>query len=181
MCNFAQRKGEVLKAASVLIIDEVTMLTAQGLDVLSRSLCDLRQCDALPMGGLVTVFGGDFRQVLPVVRRSGRAGVVRSTVLKSSVWPHVKVLKLTENVRLRLDMETADDVLQMAAPHYANFILRVGEGCDASPITLPPYILRPPGLDHLIEAVFDDFSNDSPEYWSSRAVLSQEPRCQSCQ
>ena len=40
MCSLSKDKAEVIKAAKVLIIDEITMLKGVGLDVLSQSLCD---------------------------------------------------------------------------------------------------------------------------------------------
>ena len=42
-----------------------------AMEALDRSLQDVMNND-LPFGGKVIVFGGDFRQVLPVVRKGSR-------------------------------------------------------------------------------------------------------------
>ncbi len=95
-----------MKAAKLLIIDEITMLKGVGLDVLPRSLCDLLECDDAPFGGLVVIMGGDFCQVLPVLSCAGRATIVHSTVLQSKVWQtsSVNIIQLSENMRLRMDL-----------------------------------------------------------------------------
>jgi ATP-dependent DNA helicase PIF1 len=54
----------------------------------------------LPFGGLVMVFGGDFRQILPVVPRRTRGNVVTATLNRSSIWQHVRVFKLHTNMRV---------------------------------------------------------------------------------
>jgi ATP-dependent DNA helicase PIF1 len=38
-------------------------------EALDNSMCDIMGRPALPFGGKTVVFGGDFRQVLPVVRK----------------------------------------------------------------------------------------------------------------
>uniref|UniRef100_A0A8I6WBU2 ATP-dependent DNA helicase n=1 Tax=Hordeum vulgare subsp. vulgare TaxID=112509 RepID=A0A8I6WBU2_HORVV len=67
MCSFTKQSGtaELLKQASLLIWDEVAMTKRQAVETLDRSLQDIMEC-ALPFGGKVVVFGGDFRQVLPL-------------------------------------------------------------------------------------------------------------------
>ena len=56
----------------MIIWDEVAMTKRQCVETLDRSLQDIMEC-GLPFGGKVMVFGGDFRQVLPVVTRGTRA------------------------------------------------------------------------------------------------------------
>ena len=74
MCSFTKQSGttELLKQASLIIWDEVAMTKRQAVETLDRSLQDIMDC-SLPFGGKVVVFGGDFRQVLPVVTRGTRA------------------------------------------------------------------------------------------------------------
>jgi hypothetical protein len=56
----------LIKESSLIIWDEASMArkeNVESLDALLRDLCNPH----LPFGGKVVVFGGDFRQVLPVV------------------------------------------------------------------------------------------------------------------
>uniref|UniRef100_C6JRR4 ATP-dependent DNA helicase n=1 Tax=Sorghum bicolor TaxID=4558 RepID=C6JRR4_SORBI len=72
--SFTKQSGtaELLRRASLIIWDEVAMTKRQCVETLDRSLQDIMEC-ALPFGGKVMVFGGDFRQVLPVVTCGTRA------------------------------------------------------------------------------------------------------------
>ena len=55
--------------------------------------------EKLPFGGKVVVFGGDMRQVLPMVKTGSRAAIVDARINKSPFWPDVTCLKLTINKR----------------------------------------------------------------------------------
>ncbi|KAF8057328.1 hypothetical protein N665_1258s0009 [Sinapis alba] len=64
----------LVKAASLIIWDEAPMMSKHCFDSLDRSMKDiLGQKDSKPFAGKVVVFGGDFRQVLPVIHGAGRA------------------------------------------------------------------------------------------------------------
>jgi len=51
-------------------------------------------CD-MPFGGKVMLFGGDFRQVLPVVPHGTRAQITDATLLRSYIWKNVRRIRLT--------------------------------------------------------------------------------------
>jgi hypothetical protein len=55
----------------------------------------------LPFGGLVVVSGGDFRQILLVVPRGTRGDVVVASLNRSSIWQHVRILKLHTNMHVQ--------------------------------------------------------------------------------
>ena len=50
-----------------------------------RILIDIRSDNAL-FGGVPTIFGGDFAQILPVVPRGSRADIVGVYLQKSFLW-----------------------------------------------------------------------------------------------
>ena len=52
-------------------------------------------------GGQKIIFCGDFRQVLPVVKRGNRTQIVNATIKKTDFWKNVIKLKLTENMRIK--------------------------------------------------------------------------------
>jgi hypothetical protein len=58
---------------------------------------------ALLFGGKVMVFGGDFRQVLPVVTRGTRAQVTDATLQRSCLWNKIRKIRLTRNMRAQSD------------------------------------------------------------------------------
>ena len=49
------------------------MIKKQAVEALDNSMRDIMDRPDLPFGGKTIVFGGDFRQVLPVVRKGSRA------------------------------------------------------------------------------------------------------------
>ena len=56
------------------------MMKRQGVKALDNNLYDIMDRPNLPFGGKTMVFGGDFRQVLPVVRRGSRAQIVGASL-----------------------------------------------------------------------------------------------------
>ena len=52
------------------------MINRLAFEAVDRTLRDITDCPHIPFGGLVVVFGGDFRQTLPVVPRAGHAATV---------------------------------------------------------------------------------------------------------
>ncbi|KAF8081255.1 hypothetical protein N665_0897s0011 [Sinapis alba] len=61
-------KTDLIKEASLIIWDEAPMMSRHCFESLDRSLNDMMgNHDNKPFGGKVIVFGGDFRQVLPVI------------------------------------------------------------------------------------------------------------------
>ena len=100
MCSFTKQSGtaELLRRASLIIWDEVAMTKRQCVETLDRSLQDIMEC-GLPFGGKVMVFGGDFRQVLPVVTRGTRAQVTDATLQRSYLWEKIRKIRLSRSMR----------------------------------------------------------------------------------
>ena len=63
------------------------------METLDRSLQDIMGCNQ-PFGGKVMVFGGDFRQVLPVVPWGSRAQITDATLQQSYIWEKVHKVQL---------------------------------------------------------------------------------------
>lgn len=55
------------------------------------------KCELI-FGGKVVVFGGDFRQILPVIPRGDRSDIVHTSINASYIWDHCQVLTLTQNM-----------------------------------------------------------------------------------
>ncbi|XP_074300786.1 uncharacterized protein LOC141632106 [Silene latifolia] len=106
---------ELLIRAKLIIWDEAPMTHKHSFEVVDKSLKDvMRVVNArnaeLPFGGKVVVFGGDFRQTLPVVSKGSRADVV---------------LRLTKNMRLQ-GGRTSDNVDDIRK--FSEWLLEIGDG-----------------------------------------------------
>ena len=75
------------------------MLHKFAFEAVNRTFRDIT-CIDKPFGGKVFVFGGDFRQILPVIPHSSRADIVSASLTHSFLWRYLKVVKLTTNMRL---------------------------------------------------------------------------------
>ncbi|KAL0704043.1 hypothetical protein Bca4012_070468 [Brassica carinata] len=125
-------QANLVKASSLIIWDEAPMMSKHCFEALDKSLSDIvGKHDTQPFGGKVIVFGGDFRQVLPVINGAGRAEIVMASLNSSYLWTHCKVLKLSKNMRLLsaglLPAEAKD--LQ----EFSEWILKVGDGKLSEP------------------------------------------------
>ncbi|CAJ0936430.1 unnamed protein product, partial [Ranitomeya imitator] len=109
-----------LHSTKLFIIDECTMLSKYALHVIDRVLRDVMTTNVAhkektPFGGKVIVFGGDFRQCLPVIPHVTRTDVVQSCIKYSQHWQHFTRLPLINNMR-SID------------PHYSSWLLQLGNG-----------------------------------------------------
>ena len=127
MCGISKQTvlAKLIQRANLLVWDEAPMTHRFAAECIDRSLRDLCSCD-LPFGGKVIVFGGDFRQILPVVRHGTQADVSSACLNRSPLWRFVQVLKLTINMRLKsLSLQDSAEVRK-----FSDFLLRVGEGTE---------------------------------------------------
>uniref|UniRef100_A0ACD5ZSL2 Uncharacterized protein n=1 Tax=Avena sativa TaxID=4498 RepID=A0ACD5ZSL2_AVESA len=140
------------------------------IETLDRSLQDIMGCD-LPFGGKVVVFGGDFRQVLPVVTRGTRAQITDATLQRSYLWEKIRKIRLKCNMRAQTDQ------------WFSSYLLRIGDGTEETIggdyVRLPddiviPYSPTDEPVNKLIEEVFPSLHENaaSGSYMSARAILS---------
>ncbi|MCH84497.1 ATP-dependent DNA helicase PIF1 [Trifolium medium] len=78
-CNIKQDcfRAQLLRATSLFIWDEAPMMNRYCFEAFDRTMRDLmgkvdKQNRKKPFGGKVVVLGGDFRQILPVIRKGSR-------------------------------------------------------------------------------------------------------------
>jgi hypothetical protein len=169
ICNFSKQSDttNLLHRAVLIIWDEVTM-TKRHAESLDRSMQDIMG-SALPFGGKVVVFGGDFKQVLPVVARGTRTQITDATLLRSYIWKDIRKISLTRNMRAKSD------------PWFSEYLLRIGNGTEKmfadDYVSLPEDIVidykDEDSVDHLIDCVFLDLSNNasSVHYMRERGIL----------
>ncbi|AQL02068.1 hypothetical protein ZEAMMB73_Zm00001d045331 [Zea mays] len=172
VCSFTKQSGtaKLLQKASLIIWDEASMAKRQAIEALDNSMRDITGRTGVPFGGKTIVFGGDFRQVLPVVRKGSRAQIVAASLRSSYLWESMCHLKLVRNMRAQSD------------PWFAEYLLRVGGGTEEEnndgDVRLPdevcvPYTGNDHDLDRLIDDIYpklnENMSNTS--YITSRAIL----------
>nr|XP_043629767.1 ATP-dependent DNA helicase PIF1-like [Erigeron canadensis] len=132
-----------------------------------------------PFGGKVIVFGGDFRQVLPVIPNASRQDVVMASLRSSYLWHHCKLLKLTKNMRLTVGASTdLEDIKE-----FGEWLLEIGNGTINEPndgeatIQIPDDILikgksdKP--IDSIVDSIYPDISSNmlDPTFFQDRAIL----------
>jgi ATP-dependent DNA helicase PIF1 len=123
-------RAKFLMAASLIIWDEAPMMNRYCFEAFDRTMKDLmkkinKENENKPFGGKVVVLGGDFRQILPVVRKGTRGDIVNRTICSSKLWKHCHVLQLTKNMRLKSD---STDKSQQELQEFADWILKIGDG-----------------------------------------------------
>ncbi|KAG0560756.1 hypothetical protein KC19_9G010700 [Ceratodon purpureus] len=91
---------------------------AEAVDRSLRDICDPNS----PFGGVTVVFGGDFRQILPVIPRGSRPQIVGACLRRSTIWQHVRILNLSINMRLQN--------ASLANREFAQWLLQVGNGSN---------------------------------------------------
>jgi ATP-dependent DNA helicase PIF1 len=148
------------------------MTKRQVVEALDYSMRDIMGQKDLLFGGKTIVFGVDFRQVLPVVRKGSRAQIVDASLRKSYLWEFMRYLKLIRNMRAQND------------PWSADYMLRIGNGTEEvnedGGVRLPGEICVPytedseKDLDTLIESIFPNLNENmaNKDYITSRAILS---------
>ncbi|KAG2598851.1 hypothetical protein PVAP13_5KG402021 [Panicum virgatum] len=172
-CSFTKQSGTttLLRTASLIVWDEVSMIKKQAVEALDNSMRNIMDRPDLPFGGKTVVFGGDFRQVLPVVKKGSRAQIVDASLRRSYLWDYMRHLKLVRNMRAHND------------PWFAEYLLRIGNGIEAAnadgEIRLPdeicvPYTGDGNDLDRLIQCIFPNLNENmaDTDYITSRAILS---------
>ncbi|XP_056848907.1 uncharacterized protein LOC130499037 [Raphanus sativus] len=119
-------RAELVKAAKLIVWDEAPMMNIHCFETLDRSMRDIiRSSEHKPFGDKVVVFGGDFRQILPVIPGGGRAETVLAALNSPYLWEHCEVLKLTKNMKLLAGLSD-DEAKELQS--FSKWILDVGDG-----------------------------------------------------
>ena len=102
LCSISKTSdlSRLLQRTSLIIWDEVPMQHKHCFEAVDRTLRDLRSRHDLLFGGVPVVLGGDFAQTLPIILRGSRGDIVRACLQSSPIWPRLRRLYLTRNMRV---------------------------------------------------------------------------------
>ncbi len=173
--------ADLIKKAEIILWDEAPMTHRHAYEALDRSLRDVMKTtdpalEQVPFGGKLICFGGDFRQILPVVKKGVQCDTVNASLNKSYLWKDIKVLKLKTNERVKKMLGNSNK-----AKDFAEYLLAIGEGrieCSKENfendiIEIKPEMLVNDNELDLINIVFPNIrTNDNPEFYTTRSVLS---------
>ncbi|XP_019246007.1 PREDICTED: uncharacterized protein LOC109225707 isoform X1 [Nicotiana attenuata] len=170
-CNISKQSSTagLIRDAKLIVWDEVSMAKKRMLDVFDLLLKDLMDTNIL-FGGKVVVFGGDFRQTLPVVRNGKKKDFISESLLYSTIWDELEKLQLSENMRAKTD------------PAFCDYLMRIGNGQERvntnNKIELPdsmiiPFTTEEESLDHLFAVTFSNVHtcSSNPFLADARIVL----------
>ena len=167
MCNISAQSAlaSLLKKTQLIIWDECLMSHRHQIECVDRTMQDLLECNK-PFGGKCVVFGGDPRQILPVIKHGTRAAIVDASITSSPLWPKFQKRNLTVNMRA-----DEDEI------HFSEYLLRIGNGTeniaeDANTVRVPANF-RVSTMEGLIDHVFPDVEQavQHSSFISNRAIL----------
>nr|XP_047124202.1 ATP-dependent DNA helicase pif1-like [Hydra vulgaris] len=117
-CNVTPNSihGRFLRQISLYLLDEAFMIPKYALSAIDKLLQDICN-NNFPFGGKVILMGGDFRQILPVVKRGRPAEVIESCLKCSEHWQYVQRFSLTVNMRVQIEEE-----------EFSQWLLKLGSG-----------------------------------------------------
>jgi hypothetical protein len=174
-CNIGRNPQlkELIKLTKVIIWDEAPMQHRYAIEALDRTLQDILNQE-LPFKGLTVLFGGDFRQIPPVIPRGSWEQIINASIRKSRLWTHIQVFHLTQNMWLCRSPESAA---------FAQWLLEVGEGRNLSQektISLPRAMITPHHtLDSLINLIYPNIAEQpKPDsFFLDRTILTTTNDC----
>ncbi|SAM02961.1 hypothetical protein [Absidia glauca] len=148
------------------------MSSRNNFEAVDRLLKDIMGADdpsleSVLFGGKVVVFGGDFRQILPLVPRGTKSDIIDDCITSSYIWQGVQLLTLVENMRVRGAGTGAAD--------FASKLLAIGNGEAPYDVQVPipsSWLIDSEKLATLINKIYPNLSNvTDPAFFATRAIL----------
>jgi hypothetical protein len=158
---------DVILETAIIIWDEAPMQNRFAFEAVDKTLQDLRR-DTRPFGGITMLFGGDFRQIPPVVPRGSREAIVNASLTRSPLWRKINMLYLVTNMRLISSPENAP---------FAAWLLDIGAGRNIHHGNLVDLIasmhLPQNNSESLIDAIYPDITTAGKpdQYFLDRTIL----------
>lgn len=159
MCGIKKQSklAALLRRVGLIIWDEVPMQNKLCFEAVHKTYCDILDLvwDAArtPLfGGIPAVFGGDFAQILPVIKKGTRGDIVNACLRRSWIWQRLQKIHLKRNMRLRgrPDEEWVNDTAE-----FKQWISRLPyDKALYGRISLPKYVRQAYDINGLIESIY---------------------------
>lgn len=167
-CNISinSDKARCLKDLKLLIFDEIGSAHRYMIEAIDRTLRDITNINEV-FGGIVVLFCGCFRQILPIIPKATKPEILAASVKASPIWRTVKTYKLSENLRC-IDQS------------FATQLLKIGTGKpqeDTYPIYLNKAIHITSQPKKIVKDIYDKRIINSPclstlaNYYANRIIL----------
>jgi hypothetical protein len=141
-CALSVEERTMMFSADLIVWDEASLIHSDVADTVDRTLQDVMS-DSRPFGGKSIVFTGDFKQLLPVVRK-GRGD--HHTLQQCVWWPSVRHVSFGRNFR------AAED------EYFADLLEDIGCG-RISTVHVPEESMAS-SIAELVSRVYDGFNDD---------------------
>ncbi|KAL8105984.1 hypothetical protein AgCh_029703 [Apium graveolens] len=180
--------AELIQNTDLIIWDEAPMQKRYAFEAVDRALRDIMgyvssENRQKPFGGITVVFGGDFRQILPVVEKGNRQDIVSICINRSYIWDEIMLFTLKQNMRLH---RGNSDAINNAIDEFSKWVLDIGDGRlsfvdendpNKDPeVFIPEQFLIPHTKDpitDIVDFVYPDveYSFKDHQYLRDRAIL----------
>ena len=183
-CEIKQKTqtAKLLLKTSIILWDEAPMANRNCFEAVSRSLQDILQIEdpknlEKPFGGKVVVLGGDFRQILPVVKKGRREDIVQSAICHSHLWNYCHVFKLQQNMRLM--QNNMSEIQESSIQDFSEWILKIGngdlgEGDGDNNITIPHDLIIQPTQNPLKDIINSTYPDLNAQYMDASYIQERE-------
>jgi ATP-dependent DNA helicase PIF1 len=115
--SFGDKRALILIKATLIIVDEASMASANMVNLIDRLLRELMNNRRVPFGGKTILFAGDFRQTLSIVQYGKEAEIIANCFKNASTWGEMIKFELTENMRAN-----ANEI------EFKNWLIQIGDG-----------------------------------------------------
>ncbi|XP_059168222.1 uncharacterized protein LOC131950184 [Physella acuta] len=165
VCNIETNSNTagLLRQTKLIVWDECSMARRECFEAVDRTLRDVCHKD-VAFGGIITICCGDFRQLLPVVKRGNEVDIQNASIKKSYLWE--LFTKFNLNLNMRLEEGEID---------YSRFLLNVGEGKvptnENGEIELPEdMVLNNISIEQCMKNIYPSFEEPKVVF-SKRCIL----------
>ena len=124
--------AQMIKIADCIIWDEAVMAHRHVFMSVERTIRDIMATEKsennhIPFGNKSILFGGDSRQILPVVKKGNRSAIVKASIKSAPFWTSVQKFQLIENMRIKsAAINHGADPNELN--HFSDFLISIGEG-----------------------------------------------------